>query len=99
MIGKEEIEKLKAQGAWIITSQTWRKWQESGKARIIGKTRQCLGYVPVFDVSGKLVTADWILTYGHGQYERLIPVEVSTVEREEAQQLPESIATDGSIAK
>lgn len=83
MIDTEVIKRMKAEGEWIVSSATWKKWLENGKATYIGKTKQGLGYVPVFSVEGKTVKNDWLLTYGHQQYDHLIPVERNLIEDDE----------------
>ena len=61
MISDADIKRMKQEGHVIITSQTFRKsvvYTEEGKWLYKGKIYQC---------------HDWLLTYGHNQYERLIP--------------------------
>lgn len=82
MITKEKIEEMKRAGALIVTKTTWEKWLKTGKARCVGRTRQAIGCVPVFTVNGIFVKTDWLLTYGHAQFEHLIPVQQNDIEKD-----------------
>lgn len=61
MIAQEKIDEMKKNGEVILTSQTFKK-------SVIRNNDGTLHY------KGKTYSRhDWILTYGHKQYERLIP--------------------------
>ncbi len=64
MIGQERIKEMKRNGEVIVTQATFKKSVKI--LQMNGGT--CYQY------KGKLYRrADWLLTYGHDQYERLIP--------------------------
>jgi hypothetical protein len=61
MVTRDDIKRMKAEGQIVITSQTFRKsvtYTDDNQCLYKGKKYQW---------------HDWLLTYNHDQYERLIP--------------------------
>jgi len=60
MKSDQNIKRMKQEGQVIITSQTFRKSVVFDEGKLFYKGKVYQGH-------------DWLLTYGHKQYERLIP--------------------------
>lgn len=65
MIGKEKIDEMKEVEEVIITNATFKK-------SVVFKQDAVTGYT-IYEYKGKdYKRHEWLLTYGHEQYERLI---------------------------